>query len=500
MTADGAVSPPPAPGGLGRRAARGAAVSLGGQALRMAVQIGGVVVLARLLSPHDYGLLAMVMAVVGVADLFRDFGLSSAAIQARTLTHGQRTNLWWLNTAMGTGLGVLAFAAAPLVARLFDEPELLHIAQALAGTFVLSGMSTQFRADLTRHLRFVPLTVVDVSAPLIGLVAAIVVALADGGYWALVVQQLVAALALLVGTAVTARWLPGLPRRGEPMGNLLKFGGNLVASQLVQYASNNLDSFVIGLRFGSVPLGLYNRGFSLLMQPLTQLRSPSTTVALPVLSRLLDDPRRFGEFVRRGQLALAYSLVAGLAVVVAAAEPIVDIMLGPKWEGVTPILRLLAAAGMFQTLAYVGYWVYLATGLTRVLLQYTMVSSAIRVACILVGSTWGVVGVAAGYAIAPMLSWPLSLWWLSRHTPVPLRALLTGALGTLVLFGAGAGAGWAATTLVTGSGPKLGVAVAAWLLVVAPLVAVLPPLRRDVRDVAEVVRLARSREARTPAP
>lgn len=485
---------------LGKRAARGAIVTVGSQVVRMAVQVGGVVVLAHLLTPHDYGLVAMALAVVGIGDLFRDFGLSSAAIQAQRLTRQQRDNLFWLNTGIGALLGVLAFACAPLVAALYDEPDLVPITRGLALTFLLNGMATQYRAHLTRHMRFAQLAAVDVASPLLGLVAGIVLAVSGAGWWALVGQQVMTAATLAAGGVIAARWLPRRPRRGEPMAGLLRFGWNLLGTQLVGYASNNIDSLTIGLRFGAQPLGVYNRAFTLLMQPLTQLRAPSTTVALPVLSRLRDQPERFGEFVRRGQLALAYTLVAGLAFVIAAAGPLTSILLGPQWLGAEPLLRFLAAAGVFQTLAYVGYWVYLATGLTNVLLRYTLVSASIRITCVLVGSIWGVVGVAAGYAVAPMLAWPLSLWWVARHTPVPLRALLSGGTRAVVMFGSCALAGWGASTLVTGAWAQLalalvgvGAAFALWYLAV-------PRVRKDLSEVASVVHTARGTRSAAPAP
>ncbi|MGY4643599.1 lipopolysaccharide biosynthesis protein [Cellulomonas sp. URHB0016] len=484
--------------GLGRTTARGAMVTVGGQAVRMTIQIGGVVVLAHLLSPHDYGLLAMVLTVVGVGDLFRDFGLSSAAIQAATLSRHQRDNLFWLNTAIGACLTLAVFLAAPLLANLYDEPDLVGIARVLSFTFLLNGLATQYRAGLTRHMRFARLASIDIAGPAVALAIAVVLALNGVGYRALVVQQLTVSVILLVGVVVAGRWLPGLPRRHVPMRGLLTFGWHLLGTQLVGYASNNVDSLTIGVRFGSVSLGLYNRAFSLLMQPLTQLRSPSTTVALPVLSRLRGEPARFAEFVRRGQLALAYTLVAGLSLVVAAAEPLTDILLGPQWTGVIPLIRLLAAAGMFQTLAYVGYWVYLATGLTGVLLRYTLLSAVVRITCVVVGSTWGVVGVAAGYAVGFLLEWPLSLWWLSRHTPVQLGVLLRGALRTIVVFGACAAIGWEASTLVSGSWASLSAAVAASLAAFGVVWLVIPAIRRDVREVADVVVLARS--GRRPAP
>lgn len=475
--------------GLGRRAARGAVVTVGGQLARMCVQLASVVVLARLLAPEDYGLLAMVVVIVGVGEILRDFGLSSAAVQAKELSTRQRDNLLWLNGAIGLVLQATLFLGAGVVAAVYDRPELVGVAQVLSVSFLLNGLATQYRADLVRRLEFVRLAVVDITASAVALLAAVGVALAGGGYWALVTQTLTQAGVLLLGLALAAHWLPGLPRRA-PMRGLLTFGWRLAGTQLIGYASNNIDNLLIGLRFGAGPLGLYNRGFHLLMTPLTQLRAPSTTVALPVLSRLQDEPQRYLEFVRRGQLALGYTLVVGLGMVVAAAEPITAIFLGPQWSEVAPILRLLATAGIFQTLAYVGYWIYLSKNLTADLLRYTLLTSAIKVTCIAVGSVWGVLGVAVGFAVAPALAWPLSLWWLSRRARIPTGSLFTGALRIL----AGVGVAVVAAVAVDLAAAELPAVarLALTLAVTAATYGLLALVARPVRaDLAGVLALGR---------
>ncbi|MCW4385452.1 lipopolysaccharide biosynthesis protein [Salinibacterium sp. SYSU T00001] len=490
-TSSSGVSAPPRRSSLGTRAARGAGVTLGGQLLRILIQIASVAVLARLLAPSDYGLVAMVAAIIGVGTILRDFGLSSAAIQSRDLTARQRDILWWINTGIGLALAVAVYLAAPLVALLYGESELEPIARALAVTFLLNGMATQYRADLVRRMRFLPLAVVEVVVPATALLAAVVAAALGWGYWALVTQQLVQATVFLVLLAVVARWLPRLPRRGTPMRGLLRFGWNLVATQLVNYAGNNLDSVIIGVRFGAVDLGIYNRGYQLLMVPLIQLRTPSTTVALPVLSRLQDDEARFGAFLLRGQLALSWTLIAGLSIVVGAAEPLTLLFLGEPWLAAAPILALLAIAGILQTLAYVGYWVYLSRGLTGELFRYTMVSTGIRIACIVVGSQWGIVGVAAGFALAPALAWPLSLWWLSRCTNIPTRALFGGASRGLALATVSAAAAWGAVLAAAplGLALQLLAALLAGAAVHGLAALVFPRIRRDLLDVVAVVRM-----------
>lgn len=478
-------------GGLGARAARGAVVTIGAQLVRILIQVVSVVVLARLLTPTDYGLLAMVLAIIGVGEIFRDFGLSSAAIQARDLSRGQRDNLWWINSGIGVVLAGLVFVAAWPLAAVFGHDELIPIAHALSITFVINGLATQYRADLTRDLRFVALATADVAAPAIALVVAIGGALLGWGYWALVAQQILQTLVLLVMAASFAGWIPRLPRRDAPMRDLLRFGWNMVASQMVGYVSNNVDTFLVGVRFGAGSLGIYNRAFQLLMTPLNQIRSPLTTVALPVLSRLATDERRFADFVARGQLALGYTLVAGLGLVASAAVPITDVFLGERWEGVAPILRLLAIAGIFQTLAFVGYWVYVSRGLTGDLFRYSLVSATIKIACILIGSTGGVLGIAIGYAVAPALSWPISIWWLSRRAPIPTRRLYAGAGRILGVVGvAGIVTGTVLQLAPTGSS-VLDLLMAVGITVVLDLlaVAVVPAVRRDVQGIVGLVRV-----------
>jgi len=484
--APGAATAPTAPADLGRRTARGAGVTLAGQLLRILLQLASTAVLARLLSPHDYGLLAVGLVVVGVGEVVRDLGLSAAAVRSPDLTDGQRDGLFWLNAAAGVALGVLAVAAAPLVAAAFGQPDLADVTRALALTFLLNGLAAQYRAGLTRDLRFAALVGCDLAAQAAALSVAVVSAVLGAGYWALVAQQLTQAGVVLVSAVLLARWLPGPPRRGVGLRPYLRFGGGVTGTHLVYYLGNNLDSISLGLFSGTAALGVYNRGFQLLMTPLNQLRSPASTVAVPVLARIQDDVPRYSEYLRRSQLALGFSLVAGMALAAGAAGPLVDLLLGSRWDAVAPVLALLAVAGSAQTLAYVGSWVYLSRGLSGALLRYTLVSLCLSAVCIGVGSAFGVLGVATGYASAALLEWPLSLWWLSRVTVIPVRDLLLGAL-RITACAAVAGTACFLVTQATGSWPSFGRIVtgcAAGLAAYA-VAALVPVIRADMIGVLE---------------
>jgi PST family polysaccharide transporter len=423
---------------LGARTARGAGVTLMGQAARAVLQMASVVVLARLLSPRDYGLLALVLVVVGVGEILRDFGLSTAAIQAKNLSREQQDTLFWLNAGLGAILAVLAFCIAPLYAMAFHQPALEHMVQVLALIFVINGVAAQYRADLNRRMRFAQIAASDVLGQAMGLVVGVTCAELGAGYWSLVAQQLAQVFTALLVLGGCARWLPRRPKRGTPIGTLLRMGGHLAVTRIVYYFMNNLDTLTIGIRFSPVSLGIYNRAFQLMNRPLSQMLTPTTTVALPVLARLQDDYERAAEYIKRAQLAIGYTVVPCLAVAAGASKPVVALLLGSRWGEVVPIFALLAVAGGLSTLAYVGRWVYLSRGLAADLMRYTTASFVLQLLCILIGSIWGVLGVAWGYMIASAVEWPLSILWLSRLTVLPRTALLQGA-ARICVCAAGAG-------------------------------------------------------------
>jgi PST family polysaccharide transporter len=192
---------------------------------------------------------------------------------------------------------------------------------------------------------------------------------------------------------------------------------------------------------------------------------------------------------------MGYPLVGMLAFAAGAAVPLVDLFLGSGWGDVAPVFALLAIAGAFQTLSYVGNWVYLARALTGQLFWYSLVSLTIKIVCVVVGSRWGIVGVAAGYAIAPAIAWPISLWWLSRLTPLPVRDLTFGALR---ITAAATVAGLSCLLVVSLlSALPLLVEILAGALTVALVyllaAVVVRPIRSDLREVLLIGRKALKR-------
>ncbi len=479
------------PADLGGVAARGVAVTFLTQGGRALLQFGSVAILARLLVPEEFGLVAMVAAFIGAAEVIRDFGLSTAAIQSPTLSDDERTNLFWANAAAGLGCSLLAVAATPLIVMLYDEPRLVEISLAIAPLFLINGMTTQFRAGLARNLQFKALGLSDLVAQLLSAAVSVGLALAGAGVWALVIGMLANSALTGVFYASRSRWRPGLPRRGVSIRRFFRFGVGVFGTQMVGYVIKSVDNVAIGIVSGATALGLYGRAYQLMTVPLTQINAPMGNIVLPVLRHTQSDDEAFTRYLAKAQLVLLYAAGGIFAVMCGLAEPIVLVLFGDTWTGVVPILAVLAAAGVFRTLVAVPWWTYLARGHSGALFRQRLATGVLSVAFILGGLPWGPVGVAWGVAVGSTLAWFIGMWDSGRVTRLPTRPLVTRALLTLLIVNVPCGlAAHAATWLPTPPFVQLvaGAAAAAAYLVVARLV--FPPVRHDSQVVIAFARRA----------
>ncbi len=467
-----------------------------GQVIRIALQLLSVVVLARFLDPRDYGIVAMVTAVIGIADVVRDFGLSSAAVQAASLSKAERDQLFWTNTGLGALLTGLCCLCAPLLAALYGDQSIVAVTIALSGTFLVNGMASQYRASLMRSLQFGRVATADVLAAAVGLAAAVVYAILSPTYWAIVVQQTSVAVVGLLVVVGFARWLPGRPRKAVPLRRFYRYGGNLSAAQLMVYLTSNLDSVLLGVMAGPTVLGQYNRAFQLFMLPLRQISAPATRVALPVLSRLQHDAKRFDEFLLRGQAVVVHVVVFALMFAGAFADSLIPLVLGPGWEGVIPIFQILTFAGIAQVAGYASYWVFLARGLTGSNLRFSLATRPFFIAAIVVGSFYGAAGTAVGVAAGTALAWVAGLAWVSRVAEAPGIQMFINAARPVLVYGvASYGASWAIRQYDLSSAPVgvTGIGLVAVLAMACMAYFSWPGFRRDVRGLAQVVSLMKSR-------
>ena len=486
--------------GLGKIAARGAGITLMSQVIRFALQLGSLTVLARLLSPQDFGVVAMVTAITNVMEIVRDFGLSSAAMQAKELNDAERTNLFWVNTGIGTGCALVVTLSAPLVVRIYGTPVVGPIVLALGWLFIVSGVNTQFRAELSRSLRFKALAVTDIAAQAGSIAVAISLAAAGAGHWAVVGQQITLVVLTCTSNVILCKWRPGLPRRSVSIRRFFRFGGSVLGTNVIGYATNNLDNVAIGIYSGSGPLGLYSRAYQLLMVPLQQVSVPLTRVVLPVLSRVQDQDETYARYVSKAQLVGCYMLASGFAVAAGVSVPLVALLFGPKWSGVAPIFAALAIGGIFRGIGQISYWMYLSRGRADAQLKLYLVTRPIMIGIMIAGLPWGPVGVAIGHSIGFFLFWIVSLWTAGRCVRISVRPLFTQATRTLLLISVPAGGlAYIGSVLVQPAAASLCLGVALGVGYLA-LVALLSPAERANLHLMIQVLLGRRRTGRVLGP
>lgn len=478
---------------LAAAAARGGASTVFFQLIRMVIGLATTIVTARLLSPDDFGLFAMIVAIVGFAEIVRDFGFSNAAVQARTLSHAQKSNLFWINVLIGLTIGAVLVLSAPAIAAFYRQPELEPLAQALAAVFVINGASAQFKAALVREFKILRVNIAETLAQLVAALAAVVVAIMGAGAWALVAQQFANAITGLILVVIFARWLPGAPARA-PMGALLRYGGALTGQLALNYAVRSVDKIALGRVYGSTSLGYYDRAYQLLMIPIGQFNAPLTRVAVPTLSRVWNSDGEFERYLHTAQKVAAFVTVPIFAVLAGLGQPGVMILFGERWQFAGLILQILAVGGIFRSLMQISYWAYLSSGRTGVMLRFDLIALPCLALVILSGLPWGAVGVAVGHSIGYALYWFAGLTWMTRKHDLVLRPFLTTAARSVLLVAVPVvGSGLAAQSLIENLWLCAAVGVAMGIAAVGLLAVLIPSLRRDYQAVGRIARLALKR-------
>ena len=408
-------------GDLKGHSVRGGAVTLTSQGIKFGLQLGSTMVLARLLAPGDFGLIAMVTAITGFVAMFKDAGLSMATVQRKDITHDQVSTLFWINVGLSALVMLFIAGLAPAIAAFYSEPRLVWITLALASTMILGGLTVQHQALLRRQMRFKALAIIEIAMLVFGIAVAIVMALLGFGYWSLVGMTAGAAFANVVLVWVLCNWRPGLPRRHCGVGSMLRFGGGLTGFNFLNYFTRNADNVIVGFALGSGSLGIYSKAYGLLMMPIRQINAPVGSVLVPALSRLQDNPARY----RRAYLqAISAIAVVGMPIVVCAfvlAHEAVAILLGPGWEEAAVVFRWLAPAAFFGTLNVAPGWLCVSLGRAGTQVRWAIISAPLTFAAFIFGVKFGIAGVAAAFSASWCVGLYVFIAMACRGSPVRQR-------------------------------------------------------------------------------
>ena len=379
---------------------RGASWKLTSQIVVQLGRICFVLVLARLLTPGDFGLVAMSLVITGFVIAFADLGLGAALVQRHTIDEQDRSTVFWTGLGAGMLLTLAGIALSGPLAAFYGEAAVQGLAAALSLSFFVTALGATQRALLVREMNFRTLELATIAGVYVGGIVGVACASAGWGAWSLVVQQLTN---VSVSTAViwlTSPWRPHLNWSSASLRSLGGFGGNVLGTRLTYAAQESALPLIVGRSLGSGSLGIFTIAYTIVLQPLSRLAIPIGEVLFPAFSRLQHDLERLADMWLRGLRVLASFCIPAMAGLVVVAPDLVPLLLGDQWDDAVPVLQILAWVGLLQALGAWNGAILLGLGKARVLFRATTAILVTYVVAFLIGVQWGTIGTAIAYAIA----------------------------------------------------------------------------------------------------
>ncbi len=357
-------------------------------------------ILARILSPQDFGIVGMLMVFSGFVAVFSSGALGSAVIQFRDFTSMQLSTIFWLSAVLGVVTSLLFVAISPLIATFYKRPELSLLGMISGINFFLVSLQTVPDGLLRKKMQFKKLALISSFSAIISGLTGVYLAINGYGYWSLVLQTLTFTLVASLTTNIVAGWAPHFSIDSKVMREVFGFSGNLVLFNAVNYWARNGDNLIIGRFLGAAPLGFYNRAYSLMLYPINLLAGVVNPVLHPVLSSIQSDqPKVYAGYLKIIKLISLVSIPAMVFFAMLAKE-IIGLVWGPQWRESVGVFQILSIVGGFQVITSTTGVVYLAKKRTDLLLKIGIINSVLLLTGISLGVIWGIEGVAWGYAIA----------------------------------------------------------------------------------------------------
>jgi polysaccharide transporter, PST family len=364
------------------------------QISRLAVGI----VLARLLSPHDFGLAAMALVVSSFIIPFADLGFGAAIVQRRSISEDDRSTAFWTSVGAGALLTGGMIAVSPLIGAFYRSHRVGPLVAVISCSFVITALGSTHRSLLVRSMNFRSLELRYIAASMASGIAAVVVAARGFGPWAFVIQEIVLAVISTALLWLVVPWRPRFRFSAASARDLGGFGARALGGAFFLALNRNTDNILIGRFLGSAPLGLYSFAYNLMLSPISRLVSPLQQVAFPAFSRLQDDERRLGRSWLRANRLVAATCVPLLLGVALTARDAVPLVFGERWQPAVTVLRILCVVGMLQCLQAMNDSILQAANAVKLYLRFTAASFALNGAAFVVGLHWGLIGVASAFA------------------------------------------------------------------------------------------------------
>ncbi|MGA8673112.1 MAG: lipopolysaccharide biosynthesis protein [Terracidiphilus sp.] len=411
---DGTFHPIATGSGLRRTAVRGAGAAIAGSAGNFAVQIGSVVILARLLTPSDFGIVTMVATF---SLLLRSFGLNGFTefiIQHEGLSDALASNLFWINVSIGAILTVVFASSGVLLALFYHNSAVVQVTKGMSLTIGIGCLGYIHTGLLQRAMHFRTTAMISVAAQALQFVVSILLAIAGWHYWALVWGSVAQTTAAAAGAWLMCRWIPSRPGHAQGTGSGFKFAMNVYSHFAFSYLTRNTDNLLVGWRFGARALGFYKRAYDLFVLPETQLLAPLSAVAVSTLSRVNGDREQFQRYFLRTLSVLALLGMGIGADFALVGEDLFRFLLGPGWEEAGRIFALFGPGIGVMLLYDTQGWIHLSIGRPERWFWWGLIEFPCTASLFLLMLRWGPSGIAFAWTVSYFLLMFPGFWYAGK--------------------------------------------------------------------------------------
>jgi PST family polysaccharide transporter len=438
---------------LRRLAVRGAGMTLLSGGTGLAIQVVATVVLARLLTPKDFGLVTMVTTFSLLLVNFGLNGMTEAVVQSEEINHRLASVLFWINLGGGFLLTIGFAAAGSLLARFYHDPRVEQVTWGIAPSILITSASVLHLALLKRAMRFSELSFNEVRARMVSVAVSIGLGWAGWGYWALVAGVIVLPLSVAIGAWRLCRWMPGRPRCVAGTGSMLRFAVHTYANFSANYFSRNTDNLLVGWRFDAQSLGFYKKAYDLFALSASQFVASIAIVVVAALSRLQRDQDQYRRYLLGALSVMAFAGMAVAADLTLTGRDLIRLLLGRAWDPAGRIF-IYFAPGIGMMMLYCTHgWIHLSIGRPDRWLRWGMFEFLVTCSLFVVGLHWGPVGVALAWTVSFWVLTIPALWYAGRPIGLGVTPMLA-VVWRYVLASLLAGV---ATRLMVGKIPSLAI-------------------------------------------
>ena len=409
---------------VSRLAVQGAGFTMLSGGAGVAIQVIATVVLARLLTPPDFGVVAMVTTFSLVLANFGLNGFTEAILQREEMNHALASNLFWINLGVGSILTAVLAAGGSLLAWFYHDATVTRVAVGIAPTIFLSSASVLHVALLKRAMRFSITSANDVAARVLSVLVSIVMGWAGMGYWALVAGSIAQVLAQAVGAWLFCQWTPGWPRRTPGTGSMVMFAFRVYGRFGINYFTWNVDNLLVGWRFGARSMGFYKKAYDLFALPTSQVTAPLTNVALSALSRFRPRSPEYRRFLLGAMGVLAFVGMGLGACLTLTGDDLIRLLLGPKWAPTGRIFTFFGPGVGAMLLYYAHGWIHLSIGRPDRWFRWGVIEAIVTCALFLAALPWGAAGIAGAWTVSFWVLLVPAFWYAGRPIDLQVRTIL----------------------------------------------------------------------------